>query len=55
MTLTLTLRLCATYDFEASAQRLGLLMTIDGSHDDKIKPQGLGEYAQRCRWWADWR
>ena len=45
MTLTLTLRLCATYDFEASAQRLGLLMTIDGSHDDKIKPQGLGEYA----------
>ena len=45
MTFSLTLRLCATYDFEASAQRLGLLMTIDGSHDDKIKPQGLGEYA----------
>jgi hypothetical protein len=36
-------KLCATYDFEASALRLGLLMTIDGSNDDKIKPQGLGE------------
>lgn len=36
-------RLCETYDFEASALRLGLLMTIDGSNDNKIKPQGLGE------------
>ena len=36
-------RLCETYNFEASARRLGLLMTIDGSGDDKIKPQGLSE------------
>ena len=27
-------RLCDTYDFEASARRLGLLMTIDGSDDE---------------------
>ena len=38
-------KLCDTYDFEASALRLGLLMTIDGSNDDKIKPQGVDEYS----------
>ena len=36
-------KLCATYDFEASARRLGLLMTIDGSSDDAIQIQGLTE------------
>ena len=36
-------KLCATYDFEASARRLGLLMTIDGTRDDEIQIQGLTE------------
>ena len=36
-------RLCDTYDFEASALRLGLLMTIDGSGDESIRIQGLAE------------
>ena len=36
-------KLCMTYSFEASATSLGLLMTIDGSDDDKIKVQGLNE------------
>ena len=36
-------KLCASYDFESSARRLGLLMTIDGSGDDAIKTQGLTE------------
>ena len=36
-------KLCDTYDFEASARRLGLLMTIDGSGDDAIQIQGLTE------------
>ena len=35
--------LCATYDFEASARSLGLLMTIDGSGDDDIRVQGINE------------
>ena len=29
------------YDFEASARRSGMLMTADGSDDDKIQVQGL--------------
>ena len=29
------------YDFEASARRIGMLMTADGSDDDKIQVQGL--------------
>ena len=36
-------KLCDTYDFEASARSLGLLMTIDGSEDDHIKVQGVTE------------
>ena len=36
-------KLCATYDFEASARRIGLLMTIDGSGDDAIQTQGITE------------
>ena len=36
-------RLCDTYNFEASAQRLGILMTIDGSGDELIQIQGLKE------------
>ena len=31
------------YDFEASARRIGMLMTIDGSDDDQIQVQGLTE------------
>ena len=31
------------YDFEASARRIGMLMTADGSDDDKIRIQGLTE------------
>ena len=29
------------YDFEASARRIGMLMTADNSDDDKIQMQGL--------------
>ena len=36
-------KLCETYDFEASARSLGMLMTADGSEDDQIKVQGLTE------------
>ena len=38
-------KLCATYDFEASATRMGMLMTADGSDDDKICVQGVAEYS----------
>lgn len=33
-----------TFDFEKSATRLGMLMTVDGTDDDKIKIQGLDNY-----------
>ena len=36
-------KLCDSYDFEASARSLGMLMTADGSEDDQIKVQGLTE------------
>ena len=36
-------KLCATYDFEASARSLGMLMTADGSGDEQIRVQGLNE------------
>ena len=38
-------KLCETYDFEASATRMGMLMTADGSDDDKICVQGVAEYS----------
>jgi hypothetical protein len=37
--------LCQTYDFEASARSIGMLMTIDGSDDELICVQGFtGKY-----------
>ena len=38
-------KLCDTYDFEASALRMGMLMTADGTGDDEICVQGLAEYS----------
>ena len=37
-------KLCESYDFEGSARALGMLITADGSDDDKIKVQGLTGY-----------
>ena len=37
-------KLCDSYDFVGSARALGMLITADGSDDDKIKVQGLTGY-----------
>ena len=35
---------CASFDFEAAATRLGMRMTVDGSGDQFIKIQGVPDY-----------
>ena len=35
---------CAEYDFEKNASKIGMLMTIDGTMDDLILPQGFDTY-----------
>lgn len=36
---------CAGFDFEAAAERIGMRMTVDGSGDDLIKIQGVDQYS----------
>lgn len=36
---------CARFDFERAATRIGMLMTIDGSGDELIKIQGVPQYS----------
>ena len=36
---------CARFDFEAAATRLGMRMTIDGSGDELIRLEGVESYA----------
>ena len=36
--------MCARFDFERAATRIGMRMTVDGSGDELISIQGLGHY-----------
>ena len=36
---------CAGFDFEAAAERIGMRMTVDGSDDELIKIQGVDQYS----------